>query len=287
MQKKDKTPFILKVVRWAFPKLERIAPTLANRYFIKIFFTPLRYPVPEKERKAESFARKFTVQTAGKTVQCYEWGQKGEAVLFVHGWAGRATQFRRFIKPLLSAGFRVIGFDGPAHGNSSGKTTNILEFDETIRKIYELYKPEVIVAHSFGGVAALFSIANGLPVDRLINIASPSIGDDVIKTYLRAVNGSWSTGESFKKHIEQSTGKSFDEFSGLYLVQHLPQAIQLLLVHDDTDKDVEIKHAEAILQVYSHANLIRTHKLGHTRILKDNEVIRRCVTFIRDRRQEW
>jgi esterase/lipase len=286
-KKKDKTPFILKVVRWGFPKLEKIAPALAHRYFIKIFFSPLQYPVPEKERRAESFAKKFTLQVAGKTVQCYEWGDKGPAVLLIHGWAGRATQFRRFIKPLLGAGYRVVGFDGPAHGNSSGKTTNVLEFDDVTRKLYDRYEPEAIIAHSFGGVTALYSIMNGLPIVKLINIASPSIGDEVIRTYLRAVNGSWPTGEFFKKYVVQNMGKTFDEFSGLYLVQHVPHNVHLLMIHDDTDKEVDIKHSEAILQVYSHANLIRTHKLGHTRILKDDEVIRRCVTFIRDQRQEW
>jgi len=287
MQKKDKTPFLLKLVRWAFPKIEKIAPALAHQYFIKVFFTPLNYSVPEKEKKAASFARKFTLDVAGKTIQGYEWGEKGPAVLLIHGWAGRATQFRRFIKPLMNAGFQVVGFDGPAHGQSSGKRTNILEFEEAIRKIYERYKPEAIIAHSFGGSAALFSIMNGLPVEKVINIASPSIGDEIIKTYLKAINGSWSTGEFFKKYIQQTTGKTFDEFSALYFVKHLPQNVALLLIHDENDKDVALIHSEEILKVYPMANLIQTKKLGHTRILRDNEVIRRCVTFIRDQRQEW
>jgi predicted alpha/beta hydrolase family esterase len=287
MKKKDKTPFLLTLVRWGFPKLEKIAPALAHRYFIKVFFTPLNYPVPEKEKKAESFAKKFTLDVAGKTIQGYEWGDKGPAVLLIHGWAGRATQFRRFIKPLVNAGFRVIGFDGPAHGQSSGSRTNILEFDETIRKIYERHKPEAIIAHSFGGPAALFSIMNGLPVEKVINIASPSIGDEVIKTYLRAINGSWSTGEFFKKYILKTTGKTFDEFSALHFVKHLPQSVSLLLVHDENDNEVALKHSEEIMKVYPFANLIQTKKLGHTRILKDDEVIRRCVTFIRDQRQVW
>jgi predicted alpha/beta hydrolase family esterase len=64
-------------------------------------------------------------------------------------------------------------------------------------------------------------------------------------------------------------------------VQHLPKHIDLLLVQDENDKEVPMKHADALLKVYP-ANIIRTRKLGHTRILKDDEVIRRCVTFIGD-----
>lgn len=284
MGKKDKTPLLLKMVRWVFPRLEKFAPPLAHRYFLKIFFTPLKYPVPEKELVAETYARKFTVAAAGKTIQCYEWGNETDPyVLLVHGWAGRSTQFRRFVRPLLNSGLRVIGFDGPAHGRSSGKKTSIDEFETTMHKLYEAKgQPKAILAHSFGGVAALYSAMRGLKIEKLVNIASPSIGDEVIKTYLNAVNGSWSTGEFFKAYVLKKSGKSFDEFSSLHFVQHLPGKIDLLLIHDENDKEVSIRHAEAILEVYPHAHLIRTRKLGHTRILKDDEVIRRCVTFIRD-----
>jgi predicted alpha/beta hydrolase family esterase len=284
MGKKDNTPFLLKLVRWFFPRLEKFFPPLAHRYFLKIFFTPLKYTTPEKELVAEKFARKFTLEAAGKTIQCYEWGEeKDPYVLLVHGWAGRATQFRRFIKPLMNSGMRVVGFDGPAHGASSGKRTSINEFEETLRKMYQVAgEPQAIIAHSFGGVATLYSAMNGLPIRKLVNIASPTIGDEVIRTYLNAVNGSWSTGEFFKSYVLKTTGKTFDEFSALHFVKHLPRPIDLLLVHDENDKEVAINHAEALLNIYSHAHLLRTRKLGHTRILKDDEVIRRCVTFARD-----
>lgn len=283
MGQKDKTPFLLKAVRWIFPRLERFAPALARRYFLKVFFTPLHYPVPEKEAKAASFAEKFFITAAGKRIQCYSWGDGAQYVLLVHGWAGRATQFRRFVKPLLAEGFRVIGFDGPAHGNSEGKRTSITEFEETMNVIIQKHGvPRAVLAHSFGGVATLFSIMRGLPVVKLINIASPTIGDEVIKTYLRAINGSWETGLYFKSYVLKTQGRPFEEFSALYFVKHLPHHVDLLLVHDENDKEVEIVHAERLISEYSGAHLIRTRKLGHTRILKDDEVIRRCVTFIRD-----
>jgi pimeloyl-ACP methyl ester carboxylesterase len=283
MSQKAKIPSLLKFVRWVFPRLERIAPPLAHLYFLKIFFTPLRYRTPDKERKAETFAKKFTLQIGGKKIQGYSWGNAKEYVLLIHGWAGRTTQFRRFIKPLKAANFKVIGFDGPAHGNSQGKKTNILEFEETLKKIYEKFGvPVAIVAHSFGGVATLYATMNGLPLKKLINIASPTIGDEVIKTYLRAVNGSWETGKFFKSYMVKTYGKSFDEFSSLYFIERLPHPIDLLLVHDENDKEVIIQHSEELAKRYPYAMLVRTKGLGHTRILKDDSVIRRCVTFITD-----
>jgi pimeloyl-ACP methyl ester carboxylesterase len=282
--KKSKVPFMLRVVQWGFPKLEKISPFLARRYFIRIFFTPLNYALPEKERLVEQKASLFEVYVNGKKIQCYSWGE-GPVVLVAHGWAGRATQFRKFIEPLTKDGYRVVGFDGPAHGKSQGKSTNITEFQQVHEQIFnKVGIPEAIISHSFGGVAIFFSAMKGLPVKKLINIGSPTIGDEVIKTYLRAVNGSWAIGEEFKKYILTKYGKPFDEFSALHLVQHLPAPIDILLVHDEDDRDVSIDHAKALLNVYPSAQLFQTKGLGHTRILKDDAVVERIVTFIKNSR---
>lgn len=282
MSKKDKTPFPLKVVRWLYPKVERVLPSLAHQYFLRLFFTPLRYGVPEKEKKAESFAEKFTLDVADKKIQCYRWG-KGKPVLLVHGWAGRATQFRRFIKPLTATGYQVIGFDGPAHGGSTGKRTNIFEFEETLKAIHEkIGEPAAIIAHSFGGSAALFAAMNGLKIYKLINIASPTIGDEIIHTYLKAINGSMATKDFFKRQMLKQYGKPFDEFTSMYFIRHLPEPVNLLLIHDQNDKEVSLAHAETLAHAYPAARLIKTKGLGHTRILKDNDVIHQCVTFIKE-----
>lgn len=286
-QKKDHTPFPLKVIRWLFPKAEAIVPSLTHRYFLKLFFTPFRFPFPEKEKKAVQFAELFSFQIRDKKIQGYTWGKSDRYVLVIHGWAGRATQFRRFVKPFLAAGYQVIGIDGPAHGLSAGSRTDLYEFEECLKKVYELKgEPEGILAHSFGGGAVLFAAMNGLPVKRLINISSPTIGDEIINTYLLTINGSQNTGEVFKQNILRVYGKPFDEFTASYFVKNLPNPLELLLVHDENDREVKPIHAEHLKKLYPQAHLLKTVGLGHTRILKDNAVIKTCVTFIQTGRLE-
>jgi pimeloyl-ACP methyl ester carboxylesterase len=261
--------------------VEKVLPFLAHQYFIKVFFTPLNYGVPEKEKEWEDQAEKFNVVAAGKKIQCYSWG-KGPVILVAHGWAGRATQFRKFIPVLKKEGYRVVGFDGPAHGKSEGTKTNIIEFEEALKNIYAVVgDPVAIMAHSFGGGAILYAASNGLPVKKLINIASPTIGDEIINTYLRAINGSKSTGDFFKSYMIKKYGKAFDEYTSLHLIRKVKQEIELLLVHDEDDKEVTIDHPKELKKVYPKANLYFTKGLGHTRILKDEAVIRTCVTFIK------
>ncbi len=285
MSKKIKVPVLLRVVRWWFPKLEKFAQPLATRLFVQLFFTPLNYGFPEKELEWINKSDGFSLTVNGKLVKGYSWGQStAPIILFVHGWAGRATQFRKFFPVLLEAGFRVVSFDGPAHGKSEGKRTNIVEFGEVLRQIFTtLGEPQAIIAHSFGGVVSLLGATQGLPVKNLINIGSPVIGDEIIATFLKAVNGTWPTAEKFKAYMIRKFNRSFDESSAQFFIQHLKTPLNLLLVHDDHDKDVSIRHPEALLKLYPQATLYKTSGLGHTRILKDGRVIQYCLKFIQSK----
>jgi pimeloyl-ACP methyl ester carboxylesterase len=280
-KKKDHTPPILRFIRWWFPKAEKIAPGFAARYFRKIFFTPLRYNIPEKERPLADSAEKFSLTLDGKRIQGYVWGT-GTPVFLLHGWAGRATQFRKLIPALNASGYQAIAIDGPAHGRSEGERTNILEFEIVLKQAYVKFKPVAAIAHSFGGVALMYACSKGLLLDKLVTIASPSIGDEVINTYLRAINGSRPTGEAFKSYLVKTYGKTFDEFSSLHLVTQIEHELKLLIVQDDDDKDVIPRHATALKAAYPAATLLQTSGLGHTRILRDEKVIARIIDFIRN-----
>ena len=278
---KNRSPLLLRIVQKIYPLLERTLPCVAHRFFVTIFFSPLNYAVPEKEKDTEKKAEKFIIRSNGKKIQCYSWGQ-GPVVLVVHGWAGRATQFRKIIAALVRENYRVVGFDGPAHGRSQGRSTNIAEFELVLAEIYRhVGVPAGIIAHSFGGGAVLSAAMNGLPVQKLINIASPTIGDEIIGTYLRTINGSESTARFFKSYVLRTTGKPFEEFTGLHFIRNLKHEVDLLLVHDEDDAEVPLRHAVELIQVYPRATLYQTRGLGHTRILRDEDVIRTCIAFLK------
>jgi esterase/lipase len=280
-KKKHVPPLPLRVIPKVFPLLERFAPRMAIRFFIYLFFTPFKYNTPQKEIAVAKTAEKFSVNVNGKKIQCYSWGN-GPVVLLVHGWAGRGTQLRKFINPLNQAGYRAVAIDGPAHGESEGRKTDLEEFKQAFFAIAkQTGNFTAIIAHSFGGAASLFSISTGLQVKIAVNIASPTMGNEIIKTYLRVLNASEKTGEAFKKYVLKKSGKTFDEFSALAFIKKVPEDLNLLLVHDEDDKEVIINHAKALQKEFPQAELFQTSGLGHNRILKDDKVIERAVTFIR------
>lgn len=273
---------LLRVIPSVFPWMEKLMPPVANRFFTYLFFTPIGYSTPEKEQKAEKFAEKFILAIDEMKIQCYRWGNGPKTVLVIHGWAGRATQFRRFIKPFMKEGYQVVGFDGPAHGKSTGRSTNLNEFLKVIQALNKRFTTiEGIIAHSFGGVAGIYAIAEGLPVRNIVTIASPTIADEIINTYLRALGGSEKTGRAFKNWILRKYGKSFEEYSSLAFIKRVPAATNLLIVHDENDQEVSMDHPVELMKIFPRAALYKTSGLGHTRILRDNEVIKKVVTFIR------
>jgi pimeloyl-ACP methyl ester carboxylesterase len=278
MAKKNKTPFLLKFIPWAFPKVEKIAPSLAHKYFIHLFYTPFKYKTPEKEKELIKTAHEFSVTVNDKRIQAYRWGTMGPKILLVHGWAGRAGQFRGIIPALLANGYQCVAFDGPAHGRSEGKQTTPVEFADTIKAMGDDFHG--MIAHSFGGVAALYAISTGYSIKKLINISSPTIAEQVILNFRHAVNASAAAGQAFRDHIIKTYGFPFEEISALHLVQNLPAPLDLFLIQDEQDPEVAPENAAELLRVYPSANVLFTKDLGHTRILRDEAVISSILNFV-------
>ena len=276
---KPKTPPVLAFIQKLFPVMERTLPFLANRWAFRLFFSPMRFPWPQREITAKQNAVKFRLKVGDQQIQCYTWGQ-GPVVLFVHGWSGRGTQFFRFVEPFVEKGFKVVAFDGPAHGDSTGKSTDIIEFERVLKALEKYYgEIRALITHSFGGAAAIFALSQGLNVSNLVNIGSPTNGDEIITEFLKKINGSAKVVASFDRQVQKKYGRPFSAFSSEALAGHLPP-INLLLIHDENDKEVSIKQAERLQKLIPGAELMTTSRLGHTRILRSDEIIDKSLSFV-------
>ena len=278
--KKPNIPFLLRLIQWTFPKIELMAPRYAHAWFVKLFFSPPRYPIPEHEKEMIRQAERFSVSAGEVEVECYTWGE-GPVVLFVHGWAGRAGQFRNFIAPFTKAGYKVLAFDAPAHGLSKGSSTSIIGFKNAILNIEKKAgKIEAVIGHSLGGGASLFALSEGLNVKTLITLATPTIGDEILQEFTSRLNASQHAIDHLKKHIQKTFNRSFDEFMSTHFIRLLPSKIDLLILHDENDREATLKNAEELLSAYPSATFIKTTGLGHVRILRDEKVIEACLDFV-------
>ena len=287
MKKKNKLPIPLRIIRWTFPRLEKIAPELATKWAWKLFFTPIRFVAPKKEMEAIELSKEFVFEGGEQAIQGYEWGQGNKVVLLLHGWAGRGSQLHNFIAPLNELGYKVVAIDGPAHGRSTGKTTHILHYADAILNVKKLYPDiEAIIAHSFGGAASIQAVRLGLEIKKLITIGTPTIGDYIINDFLRRINGSPRSGDRFKENVVKQFNRTFDEFSMMNTIELVKDNMDMLMIHDKDDREVPVQHAKDLQIKAPWVNLHITEGLGHMRILKDKSVIAECCAFVEEEKLE-
>lgn len=259
--------------------LERVAPAIAKRLATRIFFTPLRFQPPTEEAEIAATGKMFWFTWNEHTLRGYEWGE-GPLVIFMHGWSGRGLQVREFVKPLVNAGFKIIAFDAPGHGKSSGKTSDITAFCDSLTRLVKKKGPVYgLIGHSLGGAACLYAIKHYIVAEKLVAISTPAIAPDIKKDFLRRIGGTDRSGDYLEKYIQKRYGRTLEEFSAQYSAQGIKE-IPTLLIYDEDDADVPLYHGQALRNALPHAQLVTTKKLGHTKILRDKTVVKHTIDFL-------
>nr|BFF27408.1 hypothetical protein GCM10025732_53730 [Glycomyces mayteni] len=104
-------------IRSAFTAAERVAPGPAAKFLCEMWFRLPAGPDKRLRGPAPAGASVFELECLGTTVWGYDWGE-GPLVYLVHGWGGSTGDFKFIAANLVAAGFRVVAFDAPSHGNS-------------------------------------------------------------------------------------------------------------------------------------------------------------------------
>lgn len=277
---KKKKPFLLKVLPAVFSLLEKINPRLAGKLALFLFLHPPRHKRPERENKCYAEAKKSSITVEGQKVAVFEWGE-GPVVWVMHGWAGRATQLSSFISPLVKVGYKVIGIDAPAHGDSEGKESSVILYEKSLQALYQKYgKAHAYIGHSLGGAVGLFAMKNGIPFDKYVSISAPSIADLILHEAFDKIGATEKSIEAMCTLIEERVGAPFTEFTAAYWATFAPD-IPYLIIHDVGDKEASIEHFNRLSSLLPNPQTHKTEGLGHVRILRDKEIVKEVVKFIK------
>jgi len=277
----NKIPFRYRVLRFCFPIIEKVLPKVAQKIAIEIFFSPPRTSLSQEAQEFLNQSNKFKVMVDGKAVVAYAWGESSKKILLVHGWGGKATQFNSLIKHLKRAGYEVIAFDVPGHGASEGNYCDLLLFEEAIQEINNTVGPfEAIIGHSMGGIAGLLAQRNGININKLITISSPSIASDVLYEFRRKLNAAEPTTKAIEEYIQSKYGLPFSEASGEYIASQLQNQIPTLLIHDIDDKQVNVKNMIALKKKLPHAEHFHSQGYGHNYILQNPQMMEKIERFV-------
>jgi pimeloyl-ACP methyl ester carboxylesterase len=266
-------------VRTAFAVLARVAPGLAARWALDLFFTPHGRRHSRRGQAFLASGRCFEVRVEGRRVAGWSWG-RGPNVYLVHGWAGVGGQMAAFGPPLVTNGFRVVAFDAPGHGASEGRRSSIVHFGRALRAIAaQEGEAHAVIAHSLGAAATVHALTEGLRVSRAVFVGPTAGPTDWADRFRKHLGIPTHVMEAMRERSERWLGLSWEQFDIPRLAQS--QGLPLLVLHDRHDLEVPWKDGAAIAAAWPGARLVTTTGLGHQRILRDQGVVREAVSFVR------
>ena len=239
----------------------------------RAFTMTWRPMVRRSEAAGLAHAQRSTVEAMGRNLVAYAWGpQSGPRVLLVHGWNGHAGQLTPYVEPLVAAGYRVIAFDGPAHGATAGRFTTARHMGMAVHAVADAFGGvSAVVAHSLGSAAVGIAARAGLKVERLALVApvcSP-------EPYLEAFAGTIGLSERGQQRLSAATRDlaGVASWSDLDLMQATHLLPVPLIVHDRRDRLAPLERSEALVSKWQGGELLVTQGLGHRRILADAHVV--------------
>ena len=274
-----KTAPPLWMLRTAFRAVGSVAPGVAARWADTIFCRP---PRPEPRPSEEVFlatGERLTVRSEDQDLAVWTWGD-GPVIVLAHGWGGRAGRFSSIGGALVGAGFRVVLFDAPAHGASMGRQASLPQFSRALREVGAAVGPVYgLVGHSLGGAAVSLAIGQGLAAQRAVLLAPPADVFLFSHAFAKHLRIPPRARDVMQHNLETRLQVRWEEL-------HIPTLAKTLtplalIVHDVQDADVPYGHGEEIARAWPGAELFTTTGLGHRAILRNPEVIRRIVIFLK------
>lgn len=281
--KKSNNPSeIPKFIIWFGQIIQFFSTYWAMRYAISLFGSPQKHKLPKREQSFYSKAKsgRIFVPSINKEIQLYRLGKSDKKVLLTHGWSGRGTQFYKIAEGLVKNGYEIVSFDGPAHGESTGKQTFFEEFVETMLHLaQEEGEFHHAIGHSFGGMVLLNTLHRGMVLDSFTIISSGDNVEDLINKFVEAIQLSKTVAIKAIQYIEKRTGLHIDKISSSEFIKD--STTPGLVIHDQSDVEVPVSCAHQIHQSMKNGTLLITEKLGHRRILRSPEVVDQITNFVK------
>lgn len=269
-------------IRRSAKLLAVISPKLATRFAVKLFISPLRHDIPKRELDYDrkTAHQRIYIDAIQKEIEVYVYGSGSQTILISHGWSGRGTQLFKIAERLTKMGFRVVSFDGPSHGRSTGKTTLMIEFIASILQLQKEFGGfYAAVGHSLGGMSILNAAVRGLEVEKLVTIGAGDVIYDIILDFVKQLGLDESYAKRMQNYFEKKYQMKMHDLSASVAAAGVKQPT--LIVHDKQDDDVPVTCAYAIAEKLENGTLLITERLGHRKILGDADVINQIADFLR------
>jgi pimeloyl-ACP methyl ester carboxylesterase len=232
----------------------------------------------ERARSKLAEAEKFSVPVGAGTIQAYFFPSTNPigTILLVHGWTSEASHMMALVDPLIKCRYNVVCFDLPAHGKSTGWTTNLVECAMALQAVASRFANiHGIVAHSFGGPVTALALAGGgdksrcFDVGKIALIASPNESAFVTQTFGDALGLTREAQSHFETAFEQVCACHLEDFTGSKYFSRINRP--LLVLHSTDDSEIPYEHGLHYSDL-PQCQFVSLQHLGHRAILASSTV---------------
>jgi len=276
--------FYIKIIKTYLNILSYIAPNYGGKVAIKIFSKVRIKKIKEKEKPFFEKAKHFIVKRDGEDLDCYEMGNpNGKLVFLVHGWESNAGSLSQFAN-ILENDYRIISFNNPGHAGYKENSTNLYEGKKSFKLVLEHVNPTepfFVISHSFGSAITSYALSEvDYKADKLIFLSTNNEMQQVFLDFKNMLGFNVRIYEEMNTIARTILG---EDLAKIVISEKLKFANfnELLLIHDEKDKVIPFSCSQEIHKEIPNSILKSFHKIGHYRMLWNEEVIQETIDFIK------
>lgn len=245
---------------------------------VKLFSSPFKGKTKPHEITFLNQAIQEDVFYNTTKIKTYHWQGNKETVLLAHGWESNSYRWKDLISHLKKANYTIIALDAPAHGNTSGKLFNAIIYAKCINAVAIKFKASIIIGHSVGGMATVFSQYNN-PLEhikKIVLLGAPSNFVGVFSRYSKLMGYN----SRVTKAIDLYILRYFKYLPVYFSASQFSKNFKAkgLIIHDKKDKIIPFQDGLDFKENYKNSTFIATKGFGHG--LKSETIYNHILQFL-------
>ena len=275
---------MMQLIKPYFKTLSAVSPRLASKSAFELFQKVRKKDIRDREKPFYEKATFYEIPYRNENIHCYSFGDpKNDIVVLVHGWDSNAGCMYKFIDPLLAQNKHVLSFNLPGHAFYTQNKTHLYEAKEVFKTFIMSLpkeKKKSIIAHSFGSAVTTFGLSEmDYHVDQLVFLTSPNKISDIFMDYKDFIG---LNDKSYARLIDRASAILKEPLEAVNVEDRilLIPFKHLFLLHDRSDKIIPFRYSEDIHKAVSNSTLIPYDKLGHYKMLWNDELIAKVMEVV-------
>ncbi len=274
----------LMMIKTYFGLSSLLAPEKTGKKSFDLFQKVRKKSVREREQDFFNEARAFKVHCDKEPIDCFELGDpNGKLVFLVHGWDSNAGSMSKLAFKFAENRYRVITFNLPGHAFYKSSSTNLLECKKAFEAVIDFIQPKEVfsvVSHSFGSAVVANGLASGkYEVDKLVFLTNPNKVEDIFIEFKEIIGLKKKAYKSLVKHTTKILGAPINTLDVATNLDKI-NFDRLLMIHDKHDAVLPYQNSFDINSDIQNSQLISFEKIGHYKMLWNEEVVGRTLAFV-------